>query len=398
MALREPPPAPILIDGANIVTPAGLLAPGWLRLEGGRIAALGPGTAPPAPAGTELVAAGGLTAIPGLIDIHVHGGAGADVMDADPDAVAAMARFHAAHGVTAMLPTTWAASEAAITAALRAVAVAAGPVPGGATVLGAHLEGPWISPARAGAQDPSQIRPPDREEARRLAQAGPVRIVTVAPERPGALELIAELTGRGVRASIGHTDAGHDDVVSAVEAGARLVTHTFNAMPAFGHRRPGAVGAVLTRPELACELIADNIHVHPTAMDLLARAKGAERVVLVSDAIRAAGLPDGPVDLGGRAASCCGGAVRLADGTLAGSALTLDVALANFRAATGWAWPDLARAAATNAADALGLARKGRLVPGADADVVLLDGDAAPGAAVEVRLTVALGRVVHRAG
>jgi N-acetylglucosamine-6-phosphate deacetylase len=306
-----------------------------------------------------------------------------------------MARFHAAHGVTALLPTTWSAGPAALEAAVAAIAEATGPVEGGATILGAHLEGPWINPARAGAQDPAGIRPPDLAEARRLlalGQGGVVRMVALAPEMPGAGEVIAECVGRGVVVSAGHTEASWDEMVAAVGAGVRHVTHTFNAMAGLGHRDPGTVGAALALPELRCELIADGHHVHAGAMAVLARAKGPEGVVLISDAVRAAGLPDGDVDLGGRAAQHCCGAVRLADGRLAGSVLTLDVALRNFAAATGWSWPDLARAAAGNAAAALGLAAKGRLAAGLDADLVLLADDGAG----DVVLTVVEGRIVHR--
>jgi N-acetylglucosamine-6-phosphate deacetylase len=393
------PPPPLLISGATVAGADGLWSPGWLAAAGGRIQALGPGEAPRgvrAEVGAlgVVVEGGGGVLLPGFIDLHVHGGDGADAMDAGTDGLRRMARFHAAHGVTALLPTTWAAPPAAVLAAVEAIAAALGPVEGGATILGAHLEGPWINPARAGAQDPAGIRPPDVDEARRLVAVGGgvVRLVALAPELPGARALIGELVGRGVTVAAGHTEAGWDEMVAAVAAGVRHVTHTFNAMAGVGHREPGTAGAALALPELRCELIADGHHVHPGAMAVLARAKGPGGVVLVSDAVRAAGLPEGDVDLGGRTAQHCCGAVRLADGRLAGSVLTLDVALRHFAAATGWGWPDLARAVAGNAAEALGLSAKGRLAAGADADLVLLGDDGAG----EVLLTVAEGRIVHR--
>jgi N-acetylglucosamine-6-phosphate deacetylase len=279
-----------------------------------------------------------------------------------------------------------------------AIAEAAGPVEGGATIVGAHLEGPWINPARAGAQDPAGIRPPDVAEARRLLEIGrgAVRLVALAPEMPGAGDVIRELVGRGVVVAAGHTEAGWEDMRSAVVAGVRHVTHTFNAMGGVGHREPGTAGAALALPELRCELIADGHHVHPGAMAVLARAKGPDGVILISDAVRAAGLPEGDVDLGGRMAQHCCGAVRLPAGRLAGSVLTLDEALARFAAATGWGWSDLARAASGNAAAALGLTTKGRLAAGADADLVLLADDAAGDGKGEVLLTVVEGRIVHR--
>jgi N-acetylglucosamine-6-phosphate deacetylase len=326
--------------------------------------------------------------------------------------------------VTALVPTTWSAPPGALEAAVGAIAEVVGPVDGGATILGAHLEGPWINPARAGAQDPAGIRPPDVAEARRLldirpgphrpppAPVGPpeavprptpvplaatagggiVRLVALAPEMAGAGDVITECRARGVTVAAGHTEAGWEDMVAAVAAGVRQVTHTFNAMAGLGHREPGTAGAALALPELRCELIADGHHVHPGAMAVLARAKGPGGVVLISDAVRAAGLPEGEVDLGGRSARHCCGAVRLPDGRLAGSVLTLDVAVRRFAAATGWGWSDLGRAAAGNAADALGLSAKGRLAAGADADLVLLADDGAG----EVLLTVVEGRIVHR--
>ena len=423
-------PPPLLISGATVVAAEGEWSPGWLVTAGGRIQALGPGEAPGgvrAEVGAlgEVVDGRGCILLPGFIDVHVHGGDGADTMDADADGLRRLARFHATHGVTALLPTTWSAPPSAVFAAVEAIAEAAGPVDGGATILGAHLEGPWLNPARAGAQDPAGIRLPDLAEARRLLEIRPgprskvppaapagggrppsslpaparsagwggvVRLVALAPEMPGAAEVIAECVGRGVTVAAGHTEAGWDEMAAAVAAGVRHVTHTFNAMAGIGHREPGTAGAALALPELRCELIADGHHVHPGAMAVLARAKGPGGVVLISDAVRAAGLPEGEVDLGGRTAQSCCGAVRLPDGRLAGSVLTLDVAVRRFAAATGWGWCDLARAAAGNAADALGLSAKGRLAAGADADLVLFADDGAG----EVVLTVVEGRIVHR--
>ena len=393
------PPLPLLITGATVVGADEVWSPGWLAAAGGRIQSMGPGDAPGG-VRAEVSALGvvvdgrGSVLLPGFIDVHVHGGDDADAMDADPDGLRRMSRFHARHGVTSLLPTTWSASPSALEAAVSAIAAAVGPVDGGATILGAHLEGPWINPARAGAQDPSGIRLPDVAEARRLLgiRPGTVRLVALAPEMPGAGAVISECVNAGVVVSAGHTEASWEEMADAVGAGVRHVTHTFNAMAGLGHRTPGTAGAALALPELRCELIADGHHVHAGAMAVLARAKGPGGVILISDAVRAAGLPEGDVDLGGRPAQHCCGAVRLSDGTLAGSVLTLDVALRNFAAATAWDWSDLARAAAGNAADALGLPKKGRLARGLDADLVLLGDDGAG----DVVLTVAEGRIVHR--
>ncbi|MGH9000047.1 MAG: N-acetylglucosamine-6-phosphate deacetylase [Acidimicrobiia bacterium] len=389
-------PSELLIAGARVCAPAGVWDEGWLRTDGPVIAGLGPGDpgdpAAAAVAGpqVERIAASGMTLVPGFVDVHVHGGAGTDVMDADLDGLRALARFHATCGTTALVATTWAASEAATADAVAAVAAVTGPVDGGATILGVHLEGPWINPARAGAQDRTHLRLPSVDEAERLLESGAVRIVTLAPELDGAGAVIATCRERGAVVAAGHTEASYDEMAAAARAGVRHVTHTYNAMAGFGHRQPGTVGAALALPDLRCELIADGVHVHPAAMAVLARAKGTEGVVLVTDATRAAGMPDGPVDLGGRRGVCCGGAVRLADGTLAGSTLTMDAAVRTFARASDWGWDRLWRAASANAADTLGLATKGRLVAGADADLVLLD------AAGGVVLTVAGGRIVYR--
>jgi N-acetylglucosamine-6-phosphate deacetylase len=257
-------------------------------------------------------------------------------------------------------------------------------------VLGAYLEGPYLNPARAGAQDAALIRPADRAEASRLLDTGVVRVLAVAPEVEQNRWLVAEAAARGVTVSLAHTDATYDQALAAVAAGARHVTHAFNAMRPLGHREPGVLGAALTVPELRCELVADNVHVHPAAMALLVAAKGAGGVVLVSDAMRATGLPEGAYTVGGRPAFYMDGAIRLDDGTLAGSVLTLDRALHNLQAATGRPLAELWPAASRNAAQAIGVDdAKGSLEPGKDADLVLLD------PALQVVVTVAEGAVVH---
>jgi N-acetylglucosamine-6-phosphate deacetylase len=383
--------ARLLVTGARVLTPGGEWPRGWIAVEGRRIAAMGQGEPPPGrDAGADVLAADGLVAMPGFVDLHVHGAVGVDVMDADPDGLARMARFLAGHGVTAWLPATMTATGPATERALEAVRATAGPVEGGATVLGAYLEGPYLNPARAGAQAPALIRPAGRDEAGRLLDLGVVRILVLAPEVEENRWLVAEAVTRGVTVSAGHTDATYDQALRAVADGVRHVTHAFNAMRPLGHREPGMLGAALVTPELRCELIADNVHVHPAAMRLLVQAKGPEGVVLVSDAMRATGLPEGAYPMGDRPAFSMDGAIRLADGTLAGSVLTLDRALHNLQAATGRPLAELWPAASRNAAQAIGVDdAKGSLEPGKDADLVLLD------PALRVVVTVAEGAVVH---
>jgi N-acetylglucosamine-6-phosphate deacetylase len=384
--------ATLLVTGARVLTPGGEWPRGWIAVEGRRIAAMGQGRPPEPRQQPTVLDAGGLIVLPGFVDLHAHGAVGVDVMDADPDGLRRMARFYARHGVTAWLPTTMTASARDLERALEAVGEVLGPVDGGATVLGAHLEGPYLSKARRGAQDPSLIRVAPREEATRLLDSGIVRLLAVAPEVQGNRWLVAEAAARGVTVSAGHTDATYDQALEAVAGGVRHVTHAFNAMRPLGHREPGMLGAALTVPELACELVADNIHVHPAVMRLLLAAKGADGVVLVTDAVRATGLPDGAYQVGDQPAIHMDGAIRLADGTLAGSVLTLDRALHNLQAATGRPLAELWPAASRNAAQAIGVGdRKGTLEPGKDADLVLLD------PSLQVVVTVAEGAVVHGA-
>jgi N-acetylglucosamine-6-phosphate deacetylase len=381
----------LLVTGARVLTPGGEWPRGWLAVEGRRIAAMGQGRPPERRlAGADVLDAGGLVVLPGFVDLHAHGAVGADVMDADPDGLRRMARFYARHGVTAWLPTTMTASARDLERALEAVAEVIGPVERGATVLGAHLEGPYLSKARRGAQDPAQIRVARREEATRLLDSGVVRLLAVAPEVEGNRWLLAEAAARGVTVSAGHTDATYDQALQAVAEGVRHVTHAFNAMRPLGHREPGMLGAALTVGELACELVADNIHVHPAAMRLLHAAKGADGVMLVTDAVRATGLPDGSYQVGDQPAIHMDGAIRLADGTLAGSVLTMDRALHNLQAATGRPLAELWPATSRNAARAIGVDdAKGSLEPGKDADLVLLDPE------LRVVATVAEGALVH---
>jgi N-acetylglucosamine-6-phosphate deacetylase len=381
----------LLVTGARVLTPGGEWSVGWIAVEGRRIAAMGQGKPRPGVGHrADVLDADGLVALPGFIDLHAHGAVGVDVMDADPEGLRRMARFYASHGVTAWLATTMTAARGDIEQALEAIRAVAGPVDQGATVLGAHLEGPYLSPARGGAQDESWIRVADRAEAASLLDSGVVRMLAVAPEVEGNRWLVGEAAERGLTVSAGHTDATYDQALRAVEDGVRHVTHVFNAMPALGHREPGMLGAALTVPELRCELVADNVHVHPAAMRLLAQAKGAGGVVLISDAVRATGLPDGAYTVGDRPAIHMDGAIRLADGTLAGSVLTLDRALHNLRAATGRPLADLWPAVSRNAAQAIGVDdAKGSLEPGKDADLVLLD------PALKVVVTVAEGSIVH---
>ncbi len=346
-------------------------SPGTVTIERDRITAVGVRASVDA----QALDAAGCFILPGFVDVHVHGGDGRDTMDADPAALAAMGRFFARHGVTSYLPTTMTAPLVDIRAAVATVAAAGSPA-GGARMLGVHLEGPYISPAFPGAQQPADIRSPNVAEFTDLVAAGPVRMITLAPEQPGAQDLVRAALDAGITVVAGHTAATYEESVAAFDLGVSQATHTYNAMTGLHHRRPGTLGAVLTDDRVFAQLIADNIHVHPAAMAVLARCKGATRTLLITDAMRAAGLAEGDYELGGQPVTVRDGQCRLADGTLAGSVLTMDRALVNLMAATGWslarAWPTTSRTPAAS----IGLSDQlGSIQPGYLADLVLLDED-----------------------
>lgn len=367
--------ADLLFTGARMVgTPEPVPGPGWLAISGGTIAALGAGTPSDAHrVGRTVVDLHGQTLMPGFVDVHVHGAVGHEAMDGDVAGLRSMARFFASRGVTSFLPTTWTASRASTLAALRAIAEARS-LTGGARILGAHMEGPYLSAARCGAQDPTQIRGVDHEEAAAFLDTGAVRLITVAPEVEGVGDLLGECVRRGVTVSIGHTDATYEQVAAAVSRGARHMTHTFNAMSPLQHRTPGAVGAALALAGFGAEVIADEVHVHPAAVHALIRARGTDEVVLVTDAIRPTGTTTSAGRLQDRPVEVRDGAVRFGDGQLVGSVLTMDRALRNVMRITGRPLTEMWPLVSRNPAAAAGvLDRTGRLAVGLDADLVVLD-------------------------
>lgn len=321
------------------------------------------------PAGAERVPG---IVVPGFIDLHVHGGDGADFMDAHEDATARILGFHATHGTTALAATTLSASRSDLHAAVETIAAVSNQ--DGAEIVGIHLEGPFINSTRAGAQDRGSIRPADiHEVAALIAEAPRLRwIITVAPEIEGSRALIEHFKDR-VLFSIGHTNAGHGEAVAAIEWGACHFTHLYNAMTPLHHRDPGVVGAALTSVDATAELIADGIHVHPAAMRIAVNAM-PHRIALVTDAMRACGLAEGTYKLYEYEVTVTDGAARLADGTLAGSVLTMDAAVRNMIELAGLPIETVIPMATEVPARIANVAnRKGKIERRYDADLVLMN-------------------------
>jgi N-acetylglucosamine-6-phosphate deacetylase len=379
----------LLLAGGRVVTPGGVLSPGWIRVAGTLIDAVGSGH----PGEQPAVDLRGQWVLPGFVDMHVHGGGGASFTEGTSDKARRAAHFHRAQGSTTMLASLVTAPVAELEA--RA-AMLAGLADEG-LIAGLHLEGPFLSPARRGAQDPRHMLAPDVAVFERLCAAarGHLRIITLAPELPGAIQVIEAATRAGVTVAVGHTDATADVTLAAVDSGATHATHLFNGMRPLHHREPGAVGALLDRDEVTCEVIADGVHLHDIAIRLAARAAGPGRLVLVSDAMAAAGMPDGRYQLGSMRVTVAGGVARLLEdpgqvgdparsdaaareGAIAGSTATL-ADVARHAIAVGLPVPDVAAAASTTPARMLGLAdRTGALRPGLAADLVLCDDDFRP--------------------
>jgi N-acetylglucosamine-6-phosphate deacetylase len=353
-----------MIVHGRVVTP-GRVIDGGVRVEGGRITGIETG----GPSAGHWI-------LPGFVDIHTHGGGGHSFTTGQADAARGAAAFHLRHGTTTLLASLVSGPYDALHTAVGGLA----PLVTEGVLAGVHLEGPYLAVARCGAHDPDVLRDPSPEELSGLLDAGDgaVRMVTLAPERPGAGEAIAMLDARGVVPAIGHTDATYAQTIGAVAAGARAATHLCNGMRPVHHREPGPMVALLDSPEVVCEVIADGVHLHDGMLAFVAGVAGPDRVALVTDAVAAAGMADGEYELGGLPVVVAGGVVRLAttDGTagaLAGSTLTMDAALRRALGA-GVSIVDAARMAATTPARVIGLGDTvGALAVGLRADLVELD-------------------------
>jgi N-acetylglucosamine-6-phosphate deacetylase len=365
-----------IITAARLVTPIEWIEAPIVVVEDGQIIALRSRRDAETPAG-HVLNFPNLILAPGFIDIHIHGGAGRDAMEASVSALAQIELQLVKHGVTAYLPTTVTAPHEKILQALDGLGKLIADAKknhGRATPLGIHLEGPFISHEKRGVHPPQNLLPPSPQVLDRFWQgsAGTIRMMTIAPELPGAVETIRHARTLGVHSSLGHSNATYQEAQSGILAGADHATHTFNAMRALDHRAPGILGAVLENDALTADIIADGIHVHPSVLNLFLRAKGGDRAILITDAISAAGMPDGVYSLGDLEVQVSNGRCEY-QGKLAGSVLTLDRAVRNVMSFAGWQLQQAVRLATLNPAQRLGISdQRGLLATGRRADLVVL--------------------------
>jgi|YNPBryunderm2012_1023409.scaffolds.fasta_scaffold00960_5 N-acetylglucosamine-6-phosphate deacetylase len=311
--------------------------------------------------------------VPGFVDVHTHGAVGYDIMDCNPEGIVKMAEFLASHGVTSFLPTTTTLDIETTLRAISAVETAKNLNKNGAKIIGIHLEGPFINPKHKGAQNEKYIIEPTREILEKLTSSSLIRLVTIAPEVSGAIPAIKFFRDRGIYISLGHSDATYEDTLKAIMAGATQITHLFNGMRAFHHREPGIIGAGLVEDSLKCQIIADGIHSQFSAIRLVYRTKGYKNIILISDSMSATGLSDGEYELGGLNVTVRSGAPRLPDGRLAGSTLTLDVAVKNIVNKALIPLPFAVEMASKVPAESIGEATLGSFSYGNRADIAVLD-------------------------
>lgn len=310
---------------------------------------------------------------PGFVDIHTHGAVGHDIMDCNREGIKAIGKCYVSHGVTGFLATTMTMEWGRIEAALGTIRNVQAEETG-SKVLGCHLEGPFISPHNAGAQNPDLIKAPDFRLVEDYKEL--IKVITIAPELKNTEAFIKKCAGKGIAVSIGHSRGTYEDALKAIGNGVRSITHTFNAMTPLNHREPGIVGAAMCSAQVYCELIADNIHVHPAVQKILLQTKGIDRVILVTDSMRACGMGNGTYELGGQSVVVEGNSARLRNGTLAGSILTIDSALRNFRRNTGISVIDAVKTVTENPARLLGMEGSiGSIEIGKSSDIVIHDGD-----------------------
>jgi N-acetylglucosamine-6-phosphate deacetylase len=369
------------ITAARLFTPTEIIEDPIVIVEDGTIQSVSSRALKPVPSGSKHSHFPDLVMAPGYLDIHVHGGAGHDVMANDPSGQIAFEKAMAKHGVTSYLPTTVTASMERILGALDRLGNIVSAESGehshiGARPLGIHLEGPFLSAAKCGVHPTNFLIDPTFELFERMweASGGTLKMMTVAPELAGAAEVIRRARERGVYTSIGHSNATFDQATVGIRAGAVSATHTFNAMRELNHREPGILGAVLSSDSLMADIIADGVHVAPAVVKLFLKAKGLDNALLITDAISATGMPDGTYQLGPFQVQVRGDRAEL-DGKLAGSVLTLDRAVRNVMSFADWTLQQSVILATLNPAELIGAEKKGAIAVGKDADIVFLSKD-----------------------
>lgn len=382
----------VILNG-TIITPFQMVRDKAICIEEGRISSIKDKKHIINHVDAEIIDAANGFIVPGFIDIHVHGGGGSDVMDGSYEALKQIAKTDSISGTTSFLPTTMTMNKEKIIASLKSVREAYKKGTGAAEILGVNLEGPYINPLKKGAQKEEDISSPSIEEFLEFnnASGNLIRIVTIAPEMPGAINFIRWLSEHNIIASVGHSDATYKQVQEGIKAGLTHVTHIFNAMRKFDHREPGTAGAALFSPELVVEMIADGIHLHPVTMKIIVKIKEPEKIILITDAMAATGEPDGTYSLGGQEVVVKNDEARLKNGTLAGSILTLDKAVRNMVNIAGISLIEAIRMVTINPAKCLGVEnRKGSLEPGKDADIAVLD------ESLRVKTTLVRGKIVYK--
>jgi N-acetylglucosamine-6-phosphate deacetylase len=365
----------LVLDAGAILTSSDRYSPGRVVVRGDRVEAVGLQSDVPIPDGATPIAAAELTVVPGFIEPHIHGCGGFDVMDATQESMTVICKTLAKHGTTAFLPTTVSAPVDTLTAAIDRLTALIGTRLEGAKPLGIHLEGPFINVLKRGTHESSNVHKPDAallSDWIRRSNAL-IKLLTMAPELEGAAD-VARMAGKGgIVVGMGHSNASFEEAAQAANGGVRYAVHTFNAMRQFSHRDSGIVGAVLSDDRIFAEIIADGVHVAPEVVRLFAKAKGAKRIILATDATSATDMPDGQYALGGSNVEVVGGVCRDAEGRLAGSTLTQDQALRNLMLWSDLRFEDVLLAVTANPAKALGLKGRGRIEPGGFADFTLLD-------------------------
>lgn len=380
----------LVVDAGSILSPADKFSPGRIVIRNGRVEAVGLLSDVRPPNDAEHVDAQPFTVVPGFIDPHIHGCAGVDVMDASFASMNTISRTLASHGTTAFLPTTVSASPDILGSTLDRLSTLLHESFNGAKPLGIHLEGPFISEQKRGTHRANNVRLPDQTLISDWISRGngTLKLMTMAPELDGALPVARLARASGITVAMGHSNASFDEATAAADNGTHYAVHTFNAMRAFSHRDSGIVGTALSDERIFAEIIADGIHVSPEVVRIFARAKGRERILLVTDAISATGMPDGKYRLGTDQVQVRNGICRDDEGRLAGSTLTQDAALRNFIAYSGMRLADAVFGLTQNPARALKLEGRGCIEPGAFADLVMLDDE------LRVMKTFAEGRMV----